>query len=199
MKKKIAQVSVGLLLTAVLAGCSAGAGGGSMPGMDHGTTTPASTDTSQAKQHNAADTMFAQMMIVHHQQAVEMSSTMLAKSGTSQQVRDLATTIKAAQGPEIEKMKSMLAAWGEPESMTGTMSMPGMMGEAEQKELAGANGIAADKLFLSQMIAHHQGALESAKTEQQSGQNAEAVELSRTIIKNQQPEIDQMKKMLSGL
>ena len=199
MKKKLAQISAGLLLTAVLAGCSAGASGGSMPGMDHGATTPASSEAGQTKQHNAADTMFAQMMIVHHQQAVEMSSTMLAKSGTSQQVRDLAITIKAAQGPEIEKMKSMLAAWGEPESMTGTMSMPGMMGESAQKELAAANGTAADKLFLTQMIAHHQGALDSAKTEQQSGKDAEAVELARAIIKNQQPEIDEMKKMLSGL
>ncbi|AJT42214.1 DUF305 domain-containing protein [Psychromicrobium lacuslunae] len=207
MKRKITQISAGLLLTAFLAGCSTATGGGSMPGMDHGASTPATssasmstgTGTAQAGQHNAADTMFAQMMIVHHQQAVEMSNTMLAKKGTSQRIRDLAAAIKLAQGPEIEKMKSMLASWGEAETMAAEMPMPGMMSAAELKKLAATNGTAADRLFLTQMIAHHQGALESAKAEQQNGQNAEAVQLAQGIMKNQQPEIDQMNKLLGEL
>jgi uncharacterized protein (DUF305 family) len=65
---------------------------------------------------------FAHMMIPHHQQAIEMSDIVLAKQGIDLRVVDLATQIKAAQGPEIEKMQGWMSQWG----MGGMSGMPGM-------------------------------------------------------------------------
>ena len=83
-----------------------------------------------AKVHNNADVMFAQHMIPHHQQAIEMSDIILAKQGIDPRVTELATQIKAAQGPEIEQMKGWLTEWGMPTTMPGMdkpgMDMPGM-------------------------------------------------------------------------
>jgi uncharacterized protein (DUF305 family) len=101
-----------------LAGCSDN-DTSNMPGMDHGSSsspTAASsptTGTPSAGPHNDADVMFAQMMIPHHQQAIEMSNMILAKSGVDPQVSDLATKIKTAQQPEIDTMTAWLQAWGE--------------------------------------------------------------------------------------
>jgi uncharacterized protein (DUF305 family) len=93
---------------------------------------PTSTQTSasaQAAAHNQADMDFAHMMIPHHQQAVEMSDIILAKKGIDPRVVDLATQIKAAQGPEIEKMQGWMSQWGMPmSSMPGMTDMPGMSG-----------------------------------------------------------------------
>ena len=69
-------------------------------------------DTGTAASHNEADVTFAQEMIPHHQQAIEMAD--LAESrAESQEVKDLATDIEAAQGPEIETMTGWLESWGE--------------------------------------------------------------------------------------
>ncbi|MGV0994236.1 MAG: DUF305 domain-containing protein [Mycobacterium sp.] len=90
---------------------------------------PTSTQTSasaQAAAHNQADMDFAHMMIPHHQQAIEMSDIILAKKGIDPRVVDLATQIKAAQGPEIEKMQGWMSQWGMP--MSNMPGMPGMNG-----------------------------------------------------------------------
>src|SRR5918994_396483 len=105
-KKTFLTVSAtALAATLALAGCAAdsGTGGHSMPGMDHSTSagSPSGTATASAVLHNAADTMFAQMMIPHHAQAVEMSDMVLAKKDIPANVTALAEKIKAAQAPEI--------------------------------------------------------------------------------------------------
>lgn len=199
MKKTTTVLGAALLL--LLAGCATNPAGSAMTGMDHSAmpmSSETASSTSSAK-HNSADTMFAQMMIVHHQQAVTMSETILAASGINPQVTALAQRIKAAQGPEIDKMKQLLRSWGEPGTMSGSMSMPGMMSEAQLGELAQAKGTEAAKLFLTQMIAHHQGAVESAKSQQSAGSDPEAIQLATDIVNNQQAEIDKMKQILAEL
>ena len=71
-----ATAALALTAALVLAGCSAGNDDGSMPGMDHGAS-------EQAADVNDADVMFASMMIVHHEQAIEMSDIVLAKEGVA--------------------------------------------------------------------------------------------------------------------
>ncbi|WP_234714477.1 DUF305 domain-containing protein, partial [Mycobacterium tuberculosis] len=64
--------------------------------------------------------MFVTMMIPHHEQAIEMSDILLAKDGADPRVVELAEQIKAAQGPEIDKMLGWLEDWGveyDPDSM----------------------------------------------------------------------------------
>jgi uncharacterized protein (DUF305 family) len=106
-----------------LAGCANDTS--DMSGMDHGSSssaspaapsTPAATaasGTPAAGPHNDADVMFAQMMIPHHQQAIQMSDMILAKDGLNSEIAELAQQIKDAQAPEIARMSGWLAGWGE--------------------------------------------------------------------------------------
>ncbi|MGB3604013.1 DUF305 domain-containing protein [Gordonia sp. (in: high G+C Gram-positive bacteria)] len=150
-------------------------------------------------EHNAADTMFAQMMLPHHEQALVMSDIILGKSDIPQQVTDIAKQIKDAQGPEIAQLKEWLTTWGEPVSVPMDHEMDGMLSEAELQQLREAQGNAAAKLFLEQMIEHHEGAVDMAEDEIEDGKNADSIAMARSIVESQQKEIDTMKEMLKGL
>ncbi len=143
------------------------------------------------------DIMFAQMMIPHHEQAIEMST--LAETRTENaDVLALAQQIKSAQMPEISQMTTWLADAGAPLSMGHDMGDDGMLSADEMTTLTNATGIEFDRLFLAGMIAHHQGALEMAKTVQNS-KNAEVKVLSDNISSSQTAEIEEMKKLLANL
>lgn len=171
--------------------------------------------------HNQADIDFAQGMIPHHQQAVQMS-TLAAQRASSLQVKDLAAGIQGAQQPEIDQMQGMLKAWDAPKSggmngmsgmkgmdhsnMPGMSSMrqgsmngmPGMMSDADMQQLGQASGAPFDTMFLKMMISHHQGAVTMSQTEQNNGKNPDAKALAQRIIDAQQREITQMQNMLAG-
>lgn len=172
--------------------------------------------------HNDADVTFAQGMIPHHQQAIEMSDMLLAKQGIDGRVVSLANQIKAAQGPEINQMQGWLADWGvsttttsptsgmpgmpgmtdmpgQPGHDMGSMGGGGMMSEQDMAALRDAQGLEASRLFLTQMIQHHKGAITMAQTEVDSGQFGPAVAMARSIITSQQQEIDTMQQMLGSL
>lgn len=154
---------------------------------------------SAAADHNAADVMFAKAMIPHHAQAVDMSDTMLKKKDIPASVTALAARIKAAQGPEIETMTAWLNGWNEPVQLPSGHSMTGMMGDEDIKKLDAAQGTEAARLFLNQMIAHHEGAITMARTENTAGKNADAVNLSKAIVKAQEAEIQEMRDLLAAL
>lgn len=200
MKKNLPISAAALAAVMALAGCSTpGTSGGSssMPGMDH--STMGSSAAPAAADHNGSDTMFVQGMIPHHAQAVEMSDIILKKQGIDATITALATKIKAAQAPEIEKMTGWLKAWNEPTQAPGGHSMTGMMSGEDLTKLDAAQGTEAAKLFLSQMIAHHEGAVEMANAEVRSGNNAEAIQLAKDIAASQTDEIQEMKELLAGL
>nr|WP_231743206.1 DUF305 domain-containing protein [Mycobacterium sp. GA-2829] len=175
-------------------------------------STPAGGGT-QAQAHNDADVSFAQGMIPHHQQAIEMSDMLLAKQGIDPRVVSLANQIKAAQGPEIQQLQGWLTEWGvsaAPTSGSGMPGMPGhdmgdmsggggMMSEQDMAALRDAQGVEASRLFLTQMTEHHKGAIAMAQTEVDSGQFAPAIEMAREIISSQQKEIDTMQQILGSL
>lgn len=194
-----------------LAGCSTGAStpsatssspassASSMPGMGQGPGMMSSSAPAAATEHNAADTLFAQGMIPHHEQAVEMSEMMLQKKEIPASVTDLATRIKAAQAPEIETMTGWLKSWNESATMGAGHTMDGMMGDDDLKQLEAAQGTEAAKLFLKQMVAHHQGAVMMATTEMSQGKNADAIKLSKNIVTAQEAEIKEMQDLLATL
>ena len=199
VKKFLVVSTTALAAALVLAGCSTGTGD-TMPGMDHSTSATSSTPTADAVGgHNSADTTFAQMMTPHHEQAVEMSDIMLAKTGMDPKIETLAQDIKAAQGPEIQKMTDWLTGWSEPTSMAGNHGMDGMMTDSDLNKLKSAQGTDASKLFLTQMIAHHEGAVEMARTEVTDGKNADAVALAQEIVSSQEAEIKDMQDLLATL
>jgi len=172
---------------------------GHMPGM--GSSSPMMSPTDgMASQFNAADVTFATDMISHHRQAIEMAE--LAKTrAQSQQVKDLAARIEQAQDPEIQTMADWLTAWGKPvpDDMGGmdmSGSMPGMMSTEDLQMLQGMSGAGFDRMFLQMMIAHHQGAIEMARTEQADGTNADAQALAGQIWNAQTAEITTTRSML---
>ena len=200
MKKTLTISAAALAAVMALASCSTpGSSGGSssMPGMDHSTIS--SSAVPAAADHNASDTMFVQGMIPHHAQAVEMSDIILKKQGIDARIAALATKIKAAQAPEIEKMTGWLKDWNEPTQAPGGHSMTGMMSGEDLTKLGAAQGTDAATLFLSQMIAHHEGAVEMANAEVRSGKNAETIQLGKDIAASQTDEIREMKDLLAGL
>ncbi|QEA30529.1 DUF305 domain-containing protein [Microbacterium sp. CBA3102] len=167
-----------------------------MPGMNHesSSSTPASADA------NDADIMFASMMKEHHAQAIDMSDMLLSKEGVDERVVALAEEIKAAQEPEIQKMDQWLEEWGADTSdMEGMDHGGGMMSEDDMQALEDATGADASRLFLEQMIQHHEGAVEMAQEEVDNGQNSDAVALAETIIEAQTTEIATMEDLLDTL
>lgn len=202
MNTKIKALSVAAALG--LAGCAAdsGSSGGSPThGMNHGSSSPMSSMMPDAgAEHNQADIMFSQMMIPHHQQAVEMSDIVLAKQGLPAEITALATKIKDAQAPEIKTMTGWLSGWNVP--TMGDHSghgMSGMVDAAGIEKLKAAQGTDAARLFLEQMIGHHEGAVDMAQQEIGAGKYPAAVQLARDIVTAQEAEIAEMKQLLSTL
>lgn len=187
-----------LTITGVLAGCS-----------DNNTTTaPNTTGTSTATttagqhaDHNQADVTFAQQMIPHHAQAVEMAKLAPGHTGNAK-VLDLAGRIQKAQDPEIQTMTGWLTTWGAQAPTTGMpgmdhgSSMPGMMPAEDMTTLGQAKDTEFDRLWLTMMIKHHQGAIEMATTELNQGSNPDAKKLAQQIIDAQQAEITEMQSLL---
>jgi len=193
--------TAGILATAlILAGCS-DPGGSDMEGMDHGGTTSSPSASAEATDttFNDADVTFAMEMVMHHQQAIEMSDTLLAKEGVHPDVVALAERIKAAQGPEIDTMNQWLEAWGQDSDMEGLDHGTGMMSEDDMAALEEADGETASALFLEQMIMHHQGAIDMAQTQVDNGANPEAVSLAQKIVEDQAAEIAEMQELLNQL
>ena len=153
-----------------------------------------------AADHNNADVEFAQGMIPHHEQAIEMAELGLEQA-ESAEVKDLAQRIKDAQAPEIAEMKGWLESWDEPVEPEGGMSGmdhgadSGMMSDTDMEKLEGAEGAEFDELFLAGMIEHHEGAVTMAEAEVENGQYEPAKELAQKIIDAQEAEIEEMKKL----
>jgi len=192
----IALVAGAIVGALALAGCSTTPSTtmpSDMPGMGN-------SSSSTAPQFNDADIAFLTQMIPHHQQAVEMADIVLGKTGVDSRVVDLATQIKAAQGPEIATMTGWLTTWGQPspEPMDG-MAMNGMMSQSDMDALTAASAPESSKLFLQQMIQHHQGAIDMAKEEVAAGKNADALALAQTISDAQTAEIATMQAILATL
>ncbi|RST18985.1 DUF305 domain-containing protein [Streptomyces sp. WAC05374] len=145
---------------------------------------------------NSADFTYAQMMIVHHGQALEMSA-LAAKHAVSPQVKQVAARIAAAQGPEIGAMRGWLKNNGNPPSHGGHDhgAMPGMATEAQLDRLRAARGRGFDELFLKLMITHHQGAVTMAGEVLAEGNNIQVEEMATDVIAQQTAEINRMRSM----
>jgi uncharacterized protein (DUF305 family) len=210
MRKPAMMVATAAVAALLAAGCtdqSTQTGGDGHIDHDHATSHSGSgaspgpaADADDTAAHNADDIMFAQHMIPHHSQAVEMADILLAKDDVDPRVVELAEQIRAAQAPEIEQMNGWLQAWGNPAMPAMDHGdMEGMVAPEDIEALRNAPGPEATKLFLNQMIAHHEGAITMAQDEIDTGEYGPAVEMSRAIIASQQQEIDTMKSILKSL
>lgn len=204
MKRAVAALAV----VAALAGGACGAGedpvveappGAESPGDSSGQSSAAAIEL------NEADVLFLQGMVPHHEQAIEMAQMALSRAA-SQEVRDLAERIKEAQDPEITQMNALLqqadaapAAGGghDAHSGSGEVEHEGMMSEEQMASLENAMGAEFDKLFLTSMIEHHEGAVSASEAVLKAGNSPEVKELARSILEAQRTEISEMQALLS--
>ncbi|MGW6745225.1 DUF305 domain-containing protein [Streptomyces sp. NPDC055025] len=145
---------------------------------------------------NAADYTYAQMMIVHHGQALKMTELATTRA-ESRQVKLLAERIAAAQQPEIAAMDGWLKNNGGPRQQQGHdhHTMPGMATEAQLAQLRAAKGKAFDELFLKLMTTHHQGAITMATEALTEGKNVLIEEMANEVIAQQTVEMSRMRSM----
>ena len=149
--------------------------------------------------YDADAVMFAQMMIPHHEQAIEMAD-MALENTTNPTILELAAEIKAAQDPEIEQMRGWLETAGAPETgMEMHMGhMSGMLSEEDLEALRNARDAEFDQLFLEGMIEHHEGAIDMAE-DILDNDNEEVSALATAIIDAQTREIELMESLLAEL
>ncbi|MGX5184661.1 DUF305 domain-containing protein [Streptomyces avermitilis] len=211
-RRALAAAGTAAVLALTLAACgSDDSKDSSMPGMHHGSGSAAASSSSPSSsgRFNGADVTFAQQMIPHHQQAVEMAELAEGRA-FDPDVKDLAAAIEKAQDPEISTMRGWLKSWGKPGSSTasgmpgmphgaGGTDMAGMMSDEHMTALKAAQGTAFDKMFAQMMIDHHEGAITMAQDEQKSGRSADAKKLAGTVITNQTAEIAKMNRILGRL
>ncbi|MFF5260810.1 DUF305 domain-containing protein [Actinomadura viridis] len=202
--------AVALVGTAACGGGDEGASGGS----GHASPHAGAASSAPAARHNDQDVKFAQMMIPHHRQAVEMSKAVAAKS-SDPEVKRLAGQIERAQAPEIATMTGWLRQWGATvppedggagEGGHGGMDpgghggngggMPGMMTGKQMADLGKAKGAKLDRMFLTMMIEHHEGAVVMAREEQAKGAHPDAKAMAAAIVRTQEAEIAAMRGML---
>jgi uncharacterized protein (DUF305 family) len=156
-----------------------------------------SAASSVSTDFSANDVMFAQMMIPHHQQALDMSR-MAETRTTNPEVLAFAKQISDAQLPEIEQMRGWLTRAGASMDMGHEMHMDGMLSDGQMTRLSIATGPEFDRLFLEGMIAHHEGAIAMSSMIADSS-NAEAAKLGSDIATSQAAEIAAMQNLLATL
>jgi len=193
------------LLALVLTGCGAAT---DHSAMDQGAPM---ASAGAADSGRTADISFAQLMIPHHQQAVEMAQMAVGRT-TGPEVKRLAEQILAAQEPEITQMRGWLSKWGAPEQMPGAsgshgsmdhsgmdmggMSSEGMMSAEDMAELMDAQGAEFDRLWLTMMIAHHEGAILMANQVLTSTKDDSVKRLAVAIVEGQTTEVETMQAVL---
>ncbi|WP_406481469.1 DUF305 domain-containing protein [Streptomyces sp. NBC_01615] len=199
--RRIAAAGVVAAGALLLSACSSDSTG--MSGMDHGSSKSSASATAAAKSgaFDDADVTFAQSMIPHHQQAVEMAQLADGRASDSE-IKDIAAKIEKAQDPEIKTMTGWLQSWGKPTAMGNMPGMDmgdGMMSDKDMKELKAMKGTEFDKMFAQMMIDHHNGAIDMARTEQKSGRNTDAKTMADGIVTGQSAEVKQLQGILDRL
>ncbi|MFB7253504.1 DUF305 domain-containing protein [Streptomyces nojiriensis] len=202
--RRATAVAAAATAAVVLAACGGNGDGSGSAHDGHGSSTspsgsPSASAPARQGDHNAADAAFAQGMIPHHRQAVEMAGLAAARA-ESAEVKKLAEEVKKAQDPEIKTLSGWLTSWGEQVPATGEghggHTMSGMMTAEEMTQLAASSGKAFDTAFLQLMVKHHEGAVAMARTEQADGAYRPAKDMAAAIITSQSAEIARMNALL---
>ena len=197
-KKTGVLVAIIVVLIATILGISFNKNGeGNFFGM-HGKDSMEMHNNSSSAAYTGADVMFLQMMIPHHQQAIDISNIAL-KTSKDSELLALADTIIKAQTSEILQMNAWLKDAEATTDMGHSMSgMGGMLDDAELSALSAATGKTFDTLWLEGMVGHHDGAIHMT-TMIQDASNSDIRVFGESIVKDQSAQIEQMKVMLKRI
>lgn len=148
----------------------------------------------------AADVRFAEGMIPHHRQALEMTG-LAPNRTTTRSIRTIADQIALTQQPEIKVMSDWLTTVGRPVPGTHAHGEDGygMATEAQLTALRAARGAAFDRMFLELMIRHHEGAVKMAGEQIAGGRDQRMRLMARDVAAGQSIEITRMRETLDGL
>jgi uncharacterized protein (DUF305 family) len=155
---------------------------GMMGGMDHTMMTVKS------------EREFLEGMIPHHQEAVDTAKEVLARGGSTPEIKKLVEDIITAQEKEIAMMKGWYQDWYGEAYVADPKDYKPMM-----RDLSTLSGAALDRVFLEDMIMHHEGALMMAQSVQPYIENKEITDLTKVIMETQTAEIELMRQMLKTL
>ncbi len=137
---------------------------------------------------------FLEGMIPHHQEAVDTAKEVIARGGSTPEIKKLAADIVMAQEKEIALMKGWYESWYGKAYVADSKDYEPMM-----RDLSALSGASLDKRFLEDMIMHHMGAVMMAQRVQPYIEHQEITDLSKAIVETQTEEIQLMKRMLGGL
>lgn len=172
------------------------------PGGTGRTATPGERVGRAPAPPTAADVRFAEGMIPHHRQALEMTG-LVPNRTTSSAIRAVADQIALAQQPEIRIMSDWLTALGRPvpggHGHTGEEDGYGMATEAQLRALRAARDTAFDRMFLELMIRHHEGAVRMAGEQLAGGRDQRMRLMARDVYAGQSIEITRMRTTLDTL
>lgn len=164
----------------------------------HGSGSMNERQSSSTNSFTGADVMFLQMMIPHHQQAIDISNIAL-KTSKDSELLSLSKEIIAAQTAEIVQMKLWLKEAGAGTDMGHSMEgMGGMLDSAELSALSAATGKTFNKLWLKGMIGHHDGAIHMTQMIEDAN-NLDIKTFGENVVKDQSAQILQMEKMLTRI
>ena len=164
---------------------------------DDGVTTTLSDDG-----FNARDVEYAQLMLPHSRQAVELANLALeGATGASDAVKVVATRIKIEHASEIERMTLLLRGWKRPlayaPTLDGVQLRTGILPTKHVDYITSLRGAAFDKEYMESMISHHEGSIDMARMLLLKGRNASMRTVADAVIANRQTAIDEMNDLLS--
>ncbi|WP_027018976.1 DUF305 domain-containing protein [Corynebacterium sputi] len=175
------------------------------------TTETTTTETSAHDDHNDSesdadaefndtDVEFNQMMIAHHQQALDMAALIDGRTDNPD-ILQLGATIEETQAPEMDAMQARLDEWGVSDDYAhgGHEDMDGMLDDEQMTALSDASGTDFDRLFLEGMIEHHEGAIDMAQDELDNGIDEQSRQIAEDVISAQASEIAEMNALLDDL
>ena len=205
MRGRLFRCSPILLIAAAACAGGAGTAAPSAP--------PASARSAAARPASEPDVHFVSGMIAHHAQAVLMAGW-APSHGAGSTVSGLCERIVVSQKDEIASMQTWLRNHGQPvPSATDTrmhmtmggmqhdMLMPGMLSDEQMAQLDAARGAEFDRLFLTFMIQHHEGALtmvDELFASTNAAQDNIIYKMASDIWADQDSEIERMEKMLAA-
>ena len=154
----------------------------------------------QPEGYNANDVAFANDMVTHHQQGIEMSALVPDHSGNPDVVTFAAKSASVLQS-DIAVARVLLVQWNEnPDAKTGNSAhatpLKGMADQATITRLNSLRGTEFDRVWLRCMIRRDEGAIEMANAEIAEGRNADAIGIAKHVVETRRAEIIQMKQML---
>jgi len=197
-KKTGVFLAIIALLLATIASLAINRGDRDGNGMDENGMGGHMGHSSTSANYTGADIMFLQMMIPHHQQAVDISTLAMGKSKDAELLA-LAKKIAADQASEIITMKAWLKDAGADLGMGHSMDgMGGMLNDAELSALKVERGSKFDILWLKGMTGHHDGAIHMTQMIEDA-QNSEIKAFGVKVIADQSAQIAQMKEMLKRI